>query len=380
MKQPRICIIGLEDYGLLTGEKTTRYVGGESVQHVLLARAWRALGVDVSLLVFDHGQGRVRDVDGVRAIATHGRDEGVPVLRFFHPRMTRLVSAMREADADIYYQSLAGVHTGVVAWFCRRYGKRFVFRISSDAYCIPGRQLIRFKRDQRIYEYGLRRADLIVAQTEHQRRLLKTHYGLDSEIANMVVEPPSGAPVEKDIDVLWVSNFRAVKRPELAIELARGLPDLKFVLVGGGEEDYAQRMRKAAEDLRNVEFTGPVAYSVIGGYFDRTRVFVNTSSVEGFPNTFLQAWIRGVPVVTFFDPDDLIARRKLGAKVSNLEQMTRAVATLAADEALRRSVGARAAQFASEQYSMSAVARSYLDLFNRRFGSLDTRAELANVC
>jgi glycosyltransferase involved in cell wall biosynthesis len=129
-----------------------------------------------------------------------------------------------------------------------------------------------------------------------------------------------------------------------------------------------------------VEFTGPVAYSAIGGYFDRTRVFVNTSSVEGFPNTFLQAWIRGVPVVTFFDPDDLIARRKLGAKVSNLEQMTRAVATLAADEALRRSVGARAAQFASEQYSMSAVARSYLDLFNRRFGSLDTRAELANVC
>ena len=41
----RICIVGLDCYGLLSGEGDLRYVGGESVQHVLLARAWRDLGL-----------------------------------------------------------------------------------------------------------------------------------------------------------------------------------------------------------------------------------------------------------------------------------------------------------------------------------------------
>jgi hypothetical protein len=41
----------------------------------------------------------------------------------------------------------------------------------------------------------------------------------------MMVEVPRGsAEVRKDIDVLWVSNLRALKRPELALELARHCP------------------------------------------------------------------------------------------------------------------------------------------------------------
>ena len=53
MKPRRICIVGMDAYGLLSGEGDLRYIGGESVQHVLLARAWRDLGHDVSLIVFD---------------------------------------------------------------------------------------------------------------------------------------------------------------------------------------------------------------------------------------------------------------------------------------------------------------------------------------
>ncbi len=52
---------------------------------------------------------------------------------------------------------------------------------------------------------------------------------------------------EKDIDVLWVSNLRALKRPELALELARQLPQVKFTLAGGpmpgGETYYEDVLR-----------------------------------------------------------------------------------------------------------------------------------------
>ena len=82
----RICIVSMDCYGLLSGEGDLRYVGGESVQHVLLARAWRDLGHDVSIIVFDDGQGERRVVDGITTIAAHNRHAGFPGLRFFHPR------------------------------------------------------------------------------------------------------------------------------------------------------------------------------------------------------------------------------------------------------------------------------------------------------
>src|SRR5687767_1444185 len=324
----KICIVGLDDYPQLANLKDAKYVGGESVQHVLLARAWRDLGHEVSMIVHDHGQGRIADVDGIRAVAPYSRNEGIPVLRFAHPRLTGMIGAMREIDADLYYQSPAGAPTGITAWFCRRHGKRFITRIASDLAVIPGKQLIRFWRDRKIYEYGLRHADLIVAQGVQQRPLLKQTYGLKSEVLDMAVDMPSGPQPAKDIDVLWVSNFRPVKRPEVVLDLARRLPNVKFVMAGGalpGAEDYFQSMRQGASVLPNVACPGAVPYADVGAYFSRAKIFLNTSQIEGFPNTFLQAWVRGVPVVTFFDPDSLIKQRQLGRTVADLDDMVKAI-------------------------------------------------------
>jgi glycosyltransferase involved in cell wall biosynthesis len=229
----RICIVGLADYPLLS-RSTDGHVNGESLQHVLLARAWRDLGLDVSVVVFDQGQGVERVHEGIRAIAAHEQGAGVPGLRFVHPRITGLLAALAVADAEIYYQSPSGSATGVTAWFCRRHGRRMVYRVASDANCVPGRQLIRLWRDRKLYEYGLRRADLVATQTLAQSNLLLEHYGVPSVAVNMAVEPPTEtAPNRRDIDVLWVSNLRSVKRPELVLELARQLPQVNFTLAGG---------------------------------------------------------------------------------------------------------------------------------------------------
>jgi glycosyltransferase involved in cell wall biosynthesis len=361
----KICIIGLDDYPQLAGHEDIQFVGGESVQHVLLAQAWRDLGLDVSMIVRDHGQGRVSTVNGIRAIAAFKREDGIPVLRFAHPRLTGLIGAMHEADADVYYQSPSAAATGFTAWFCRRFGKRSLIRIASDLGCIPGKQLIRYWRDRRIYEYGLRHADIIVAQTEHQRALLKQHYGLPSEVINMIAEIPPLPTVPQDIDVLWVANLRPVKRPEILFELALRAPHLKFVLAGGalpGTESYYETMMSEASKLPNLVVLGAVPYAQVGELFDRARLCVNTSSMEGFPNTFLQAWARAVPVVSFFDPDSLIKRLNLGRAVTTTDDMSRAIDELIREEGLRRAMGQRAREFCVGQFSASQVANRYLEL------------------
>jgi glycosyltransferase involved in cell wall biosynthesis len=361
----KICIVGFDDYPQLANLKDAKYVGGESVQHVLLARAWRDLGHEVSMIVHDHGQGRIKEIDGIRAVAPYARHEGIPVLRFAHPRLTGMVGAMREIDADIYYQSPAGAPTGITAWFCRRHGKRFIIRIASDLACIPGKQLIRFWRDRKIFEYGLRNADLIVAQSEQQRTLLRQNYGLKSEVLDMAVEMPSGPQPKKDIDVLWVSNLRPVKRPEVVLDLARRLPNVRFTLAGGalpGAEDYYRTVREAASSIPNLTCPGAVPYSDVGALFSRAKIFLNTSQIEGFPNTFLQAWVRGVPVVTFFDPDSLVKQRQLGRTATDFDDMVDAIQSLLTDQAERERAGERARSYAIATFGPKHIASRYLEM------------------
>ncbi len=367
MRSRRICIVGLDSYGMLSGETNSRYIGGEAIQHVLLARAWRDLGHEVTMIVHDDGQGPRRQIDGITAIAAHTRAGGIPGLRFFHPRATRLLSALMEADSQVYYQSPAGAYTGITAWFCRGTDRQFIFRVASDSDCELEHGRIRFWRDRKLYNYGLRRADLVAAQTEHQSRMLRENHDLDSCVINMMVEPPAPGPaVEKDIDVLWVGNLRPLKRPELVLELARQLPGVQFMLVGGpmpGGQTYYDDMIAAAARLPNVTMKGPVRYRDSGALFDRARILLNTSTIEGFPNTFLQAWVRGVPVVTFFDPDGLVQRLPLGRVARSLDDMREAIRGLLENDADRQAVGRRARDFATREFTNGVAAR-YLDLLD----------------
>jgi glycosyltransferase involved in cell wall biosynthesis len=365
----KICIVGLDSYGMLSGEGDPKYIGGESIQHVLLARAWRDMGHQVSIVVHDEGQGERRVHEGITAIAAHTRKGGIRGLRFFHPRATKLLSALMAADADIYYQSPAGANTGFAGWFARSMGKRFIFRVASDSDTEKEHGRIQFWRDRKLYNYGLRRADLVAAQTDHQARMLRENHGIDSHVVNMMVETPAAdAPAHKDIDVLWVSNFRALKRPELALELARQLPQVNFTLVGGpmpGGQTYYEDVRAAAARLPNVTMRGPVRYRDSGALFDRAKIFLNTSTIEGFPNTFLQAWVRGVPVVTFFDPDGLVQRLPLGRVATSLDDMREGIRGLLDVESDRQLLGRRAREFTLREYT-TGVAAKYLDLLDSR--------------
>jgi glycosyltransferase involved in cell wall biosynthesis len=366
----KICIVGLDDYAMLSGDAAFGHVGGESVQHVLLARAWRDLGLDVSIVVYDLGQPRVTTVGGIRAISAFRPDAGLRVVRFAHPRITGLLRAMGEADADVYYQSPAAGWSGITVWFARRFAKRSIIRIASDIDCIPGKQAIRYRRDRWLFDYALRNASLVAAQTLHQQQLLSTHYRIQNEIVNLAMEVPAAAlRAVKDIDALWVGNLRPIKRPDLVLDLARRLPQYQFALIGGSVPEhkaYFGRIAAEARNLPNLIVAGRIPYEKVGAWFERSRLHINTSDVEGFPNTFLQAWIRSVPVVSFFDPDGLIEHRKLGRKCRGFDEMAAALDGLLRNEVERTEIGARAREFAASAFSAHSIAARYLELLELR--------------
>lgn len=306
-RRPHICFVAPEAWPVFSRDPRIPIVGGAEVQQSILARLLARAGYRVSMICLDYGQPRRVEEDGVVVHRMHRRDEGIPVLRFIHPRITGVWRAMREVDADIYYQRSVGMLTGVVAAFCRRHGKRSIYAGASDSDFVPGRQTIRFRRDRWLFERGLAGVDAIVVQNQAQQRDCLAHYHRTSILIPSCYELPADACRGPGEYVLWVGTVCPEKRPELCLELARRLPQRRFVMVGGIADDdrsggaYYGGIRQAALMLPNVEFTGFLPLAEAERRFDRARVVLSTSPAEGMPNIFLQAWARGVPTLAFID-------------------------------------------------------------------------------
>jgi len=102
---------------------------------------------------------------------------------------------------------------------------------------------------------------------------------------------------------------------------------------------YLEQLRVLAREVPNLTLHGSLGQDETLGLFDRARLLVNTSDIEGLPNTFYQAWVRAIPVVSFLDPDQRIVSHGLGAAVPDFETLVAAVRDLLADEPRRRALG-----------------------------------------
>jgi glycosyltransferase involved in cell wall biosynthesis len=367
MENKRICMLNYYAWGVIADlDGNGVHIGGEEVQHALLSRYLARRGFAVTSLVGDFGQRPVEHIGGVEVRKTFPLRAGVPGLRFLTPRLTRTWAALKAADADIYYISCAGPMVGVMAAFCKRYNKRFVFRIASDADCAPDTLMVRNARDRMLYHYGLRRADRILAQTQKQADLLYQNYGLRAEVAGMFQELPDSVKSfeERGVDLLWLANMRSMKRPAMFVEVASLVPELRCEMAGGPLPDEValfESVKSGAAALPNLRFHGQVRFAATRALFSNARIFVNTSSFEGFPNTYLQAWANGVPVVATFDPDGLIARRGLGVAVADAGEAAAAARRLVADPAEWAACSRRCREYAQERLAPETVSAPYID-------------------
>ena len=298
-----ICFVAPHIWPVLSGDASIRMVGGAEVQQSILIRLLARAGYRVSVITQDFGQPQQASLDGVTVYKTFRADEGIPVLRFLHPRLTSIWRALKQVDADIYYQRCASMLTGVLAEFCRRYGKRSVYAAASDADFVPGHRQIRYARDRMLFEHGLRNVDRIVVQNPGQLEACRRNYGRSATLIPSAYELPAAAGKRSGELVVWAARIMPDKRPELFLELARRLPHRRFVLIGGsgGDDAFYERVLETARTLPNVQCTGFLPLAQAEGWFDRARIVVNTSSYEGMPNTFMQACARGVPTVATVD-------------------------------------------------------------------------------
>jgi glycosyltransferase involved in cell wall biosynthesis len=362
--KPRVCFLAPTTWPMMAGSRDIPVIGGAELQQSVIAPELARRGYDVSMISMDFGQEEGSYLKGVRLLKMHKPDAGVPVVRFLYPRLTSLWAALKRANADVYYQRTSAVHAGFMAAFCRSHGKKSIYAGASDVDFIPGRQDIALPRDRLIYEYGLRHVDRVFVQNPFQGKAALENYGRESVLIPNCFQAAPGASGDPRGYVLWVATVRPAKRPEILTEIARRLPQHRFVMVGGSDSDswgkaYAEKARAEMAALPNTAVHGFLPFAEADRLFDGARLVINTSTYEGFPNTFLQAWARGVPVVSFVDTGSRHRGEPVFDVVSDVDQATAAVAHLMQDDAAWEKASRTVREHFEERHSVAAVGSMY---------------------
>lgn len=369
LQSQSICLVAPTAAGELAGGRTAGG-GGAERQMVLIGTTLPDFGWNVSFLTGPWPEADAT-VDPRLVVARApfayltGRPAGL---------LSDLLRIWRRLDE--LRPALVGLRTGgplllglLKAW-CVARGAKLVLWTQSDGDVAreAGRARVESRRRRLarwFYQRQICSADLLITQTETQRAALAT------KARGPCVRMPSLAPVRGAAlatggHVLWAGNPSRNKRIELVWALARRLPDCRFVVaMNPGDEAATRRAREAAAALPNVRYLGAVPPHDMERWFDGAAVVLNTSVLEGVPNTFLQAWGRGIPVLSAgVDPDGLVSRLGLGEVVpvgaddpAGVERLAAALGRLMADPDRRRQWGRAGLAYVLEEHAPAAVGR-----------------------
>ncbi len=369
-EKPRICFVSHFAYGAIAGGYKG-HIGGVERQTSIMAQWLSERGYQTSIITWDEGQHDGITIDDVRIFKMCRKNAGIKGLRFLWPRWTSLCGAMRRADADIYYQNCGEYVTGQVALWCCMHGRKFVYSIANDPDCDSRLPEMDTTRERIFYRYGLKHADKVIVQTRRQREMLRDNFGRDSIVLPMPCPWPSR---DNDVTckqerngsqrVLWIGRIREQKRPDRLLDLAEACPNLNFDLVGPvGDSEYARSISQRAKNIKNVNFHGPVERERLPEFYKKAAIMCCTSDFEGFPNTFLEAWSHGLPIVSTFDPDNLIAEKGLGKVGKDITELAAGIHKLLdVPEQWQKS-----SQSAREYYLENHVLNKAMERFEREF-------------
>lgn len=367
----KICIISHFAYGAFAGGKEG-HAGGVERQTTLMANWLSEHGYRVSLITWDEGQADGADLNGIVNYKLCKQSDGIPIVRFFYPRWTSLLHALIRSDADLYYHNCAEYVTGQVALWCRLNRRKFIFSVPSDPDCDSRLPKMKSFREKFLYKYGLRNASKIIVQTQTQQAMLESGFGLSSTVIPMPCPTPQkpesenvNEPVVRAGTVLWIGRISKEKQLELLLDVAETLPDIQFVVAGKPKQtdDYVKHLLDRAQTLDNVKMLGMVPRKKMDDLYSQASLLCCTSHYEGFPNTFLEAWSHGLPVISTVDPDGVINRYGLGVTADQREKIADAINALFGSQEMLQTYSTNARSYFEKYHTLDSSMEKFDEVF-----------------
>jgi len=99
--------------------------------------------------------------------------------------------------------------------------------------------------------------------------------------------------------ILYVARMESIKNPDLVIELAKRMPDQKFVFVAAlGKKEIMERIRGEAGKLKNVQFFERVPYAQLLQLYRDAKLLLLPTSADPIGYCVVEALSFATPVIT----------------------------------------------------------------------------------
>lgn len=294
----KVCFISLDAWPLFSRCKTKVQGGSEVDVYFLSTELAKNKDFEVSLITGNYGQKKIEQIENVTIYRV---SDG------FTPEVlaTSLWGAMNRANADIYFKKSASAVAALVALYCKLHGRKFFLRTSHDIDC-DGTYIREGGLRGRLFKWALKRANRVFVQKENNRISLKETVGISATVISNGHRISELSNQKRDC-ILWVGRNAGFKRPELFLKLAKETPDERFVMICQRYDNKYDDLLAEIRPIENLTFIRGVSFHEIDNYFRRAKMFVNTSTAEGFPNTFIQACISGTPILSLkVNPDEML--------------------------------------------------------------------------
>lgn len=315
-------------------------------------------------------------IDGVKLYILRRRKFLSRIGRPFFLDSLKIFRILKRIRPDIIYQRVGFAYTGVAAHYARRSNCRLMWHIASEIDVKPlqfrWRECVWIFNyiDKKFLEYGIKNASYIIGQAKYQSDLLKVNYGRECDliVPNFHPVPENEIRKENPIKVVWIANFKRLKRPELFIRLAEELRNcrgMEFIMIGKQGQGYWQsELESKMDELNNLRYLGEMPIDEVNKILCESHILVNTSMYEGFPNTFIQAWLRKMAVVSLeVDPDGILERENIGFHSRTFDRMVRDVDELVNHREIREEIGERAQKYALENHRVEDNLKRLIELF-----------------
>jgi glycosyltransferase involved in cell wall biosynthesis len=294
---------------------------------------------------------------------------GGPIGRFGYIADARsLYRRLSAINPSVIYQRVACAYTGICAFYARQRAVPLVWHVAHDTDVMPqlldkAKNVVRLRLEKAAAEYGARNAGRIVVQSRHQADLLKTHYARTADAIISNFHPPAGETMDKSgpLTVVWIGNLKPWKRPEIFPRLAQALSGCngaRFLMLGAAPPGNVNRrwrelLMQAVGGTANLQYLGETSHAEVNELLARSHILVNTSTQEGFPNTFIQSWLRDVAVVSLqVDPDRVLEQKQVGIVAHSEAGLLKAVRSLLENDELRAAYVKRGREHAIACHSL----------------------------